>query len=516
MVHGLLAEQVRQVGVMKAIGASTRQIAALYLGEVSILAVASMAVGIPIGLLVGRSYAEFSAGILNVDVMDSPFPWRALAGVIAVGLFLPLLVALGPIHRASRVTVQQALNDDVGPRPFGARRFERWLGRIAWLPRPLLLSLRTMFLRRGRLALAVGTLAVGGAVFMSALNVSGAWNQAVSEDFRGRRYDLTIALGRPYPIATLEAVFAAVPGVARAEYWPGARPYLIGTSGVAGHTVTLLGLDPGSALLRLPLVAGRWLQAGDPTGVVINQAVTTRSPGLKVGGVVQLRLEGRTLAFPVVGLVKELAPTPVIYAPVAAVLEATGQPGDLARTVRIVTTAHYESAQREVAGVLEGEFQKKGIEVSGIVRTLDARKAILDHLVIVMAVLTMASVVVVFVGGLGLTSTLTLSVIQRTREIGILSAIGGTPRTIARHIWFEAVLMGLMSWVVAVLLAAPVSSLLETVTGRIFFKAPLDFFVSIGAAAIWLVLVVVLASLSSYYPARRAARLTVREALAHA
>jgi len=146
---------------------------------------------------------------------------------------------------------------------------------------------------------------------------------------------------------------------------------------------------------------------------------------------------------------------------------------------------------------------------------LDMRQAILDHLVIILGTITLATVLVVIVGALGLASTLTLSVVQRTREIGVLGAIGATPGTIASHVWVEGLVIGLLSWVAANVLAAPVTWALETVCGRIFFQAPLDFSMSPAASGLWLVLVVVLATLGSAYPALRAARLTVREALAH-
>ena len=146
-------------------------------------------------------------------------------------------------------------------------------------------------------------------------------------------------------------------------------------------------------------------------------------------------------------------------------------------------------------------------------RLLDARQGILDHLVIIFTVLTMASVIVVIVGALGLTSTLTLNVVQRTREIGVLSAIGATPTTISRHVWFEGVAIGVLSWALACGVAAPISAVLEAVVGDIFFKAPLDFYLSWSAAAAWLAIVVVVGSASSFYPAWRAARLTVRQAL---
>ncbi len=280
--------------------------------------------------------------------------------------------------------------------------------------------------------------------------------------------------------------------------------------------VALVGPEPTSTLLALPLMSGRWLRAGDSTGAVVNQAVLAREPSLRVGGEVRLRVGGRTVAFPIVGVVKELAPMPVVYAPRAAVLAASAGRGEFARTVRIVTRQHDEAGQRAAARRLEQAFERAGLEVGLIQRMTDARKGILDHLVIIQSILTLASMIVVLVGALALTSTLTLSVVQRTRELGILGAIGATPGTLAGHVWFEGVLIGVMSWLLANLLAAPLAWLLETATGNIFFKAPLDFYLGPAPAAVWLGLVLVLASLSSVYPAWRASRLTVREALAYA
>jgi putative ABC transport system permease protein len=205
-----------------------------------------------------------------------------------------------------------------------------------------------------------------------------------------------------------------------------------------------------------------------------------------------------------------------VYVPRPEVLAATGQSGSMARSMRIVTREHDDAGQKAVAAALEGEFERQGIEVSGMTRMRDMRQGILDHLVIILSLLTAASLVVVVVGSLGLTSMLTLGVVQRTREIGILGAIGATPATIARHVWIEALLIGVLSWVAANVLSVPLSWALETTAGNIFLKTPLDFHLSPAAVGGWLALVLVLASISSFYPARRAARLTVREALSHA
>lgn len=515
MIHTLQSEQIRQVGMMKAVGGSSRQIAAIYLVHVGVLAAGALALGVPFGWIAGSAYARFAAGILNADVSRSPFPVLTLAALIVVGVVVPILAALGPVWRASRVTVREALADAAAARPVGPGRVERLLSRLQWFPRPLVLVLRATFAHRSRLALTVGMLAIAGAMFMSALNVSSGWENAANETFARRHYDLMVVFAHPQPVAELERSLATVPSVAQAAYWPSANPFLIGPSGVPGKRVGMLGVDPASTLLEPQLTAGRWLGESAADGVVINHGIRALHPSLGVGDTVAVRLDGRTLRFPVIGVVKELLPQPLIYAPQAAVLAASGQTGETTRTARIVTHEHGEAAELAAARGLESLFERSKIDIAALQRMGHTKRSILDHLVIIQVILTLAAGVVVLVGGIGLTSTLTINVIQRTREIGVMSAIGATPRTLALQVWCEALWIALMSWIVATVLAAPISYGLQVVTGRMFFRVPLDFTMSPAATAIWLLLVVVLASFASLHPARRAARLTVREAIAH-
>jgi putative ABC transport system permease protein len=358
-------------------------------------------------------------------------------------------------------------------------------------------------------------LACGGAAFMSALNVSSAWVRSVERDHATRRHDLIVQFAEAQAIARLQAVLAALPEVERVEFWTGAAPWLIGPSGVPGAAVSLVGVPDDSRLMEPRLAAGRWLTANGPDAAVVNTAVLARDPNAVVGGTVGVRLNGRTWTFPVVGVAKELAPMAAIYVPRRVVLAANGQDPSLARSARVVARRHDDAGQRAAAAAIEAAMEREGIEVAALHRTLDMKQGILDHLVIIMAILTMAATVVVFVGALALASTVALAVVQRTREFGVLGAIGATPGTIAWHVWIEAVTIGLLSWVLAFAIAAPVTAVLEAVCGRIFFRAPLDFHMAPSAAFLWLGVVLVIATVASLMPARRAARMPVRQALAH-
>ena len=121
MIHALLVEQLRQAAVMKTLGASTRQIASLYLGQVSILAVAALAIGIPLGISAGRAYARFCASMLNATITNAMPPLWVIAAEVVAGICVPLLVALGPVWRVSRISIHEAFSNGVGLRAFGTR-----------------------------------------------------------------------------------------------------------------------------------------------------------------------------------------------------------------------------------------------------------------------------------------------------------------------------------------------------------------------------------------------------------
>ncbi len=437
-----------------------------------------------------------------------------LAAEIVAGLAIPLLVALGPVRRAARLGVRAALADDATPSASSAALRAGRL--VARLPRPLGLPLRAILDRPARLAVPVLMLGLGGATLMAALDVEAAWRGAVDRDFAGRRFDLLVAFADAQPVDAVRRVLASVPGVARVECWAGAAGWIVTKDGVPGGAVTLAGPESGSPLLAPRLLAGRWLAPADSNAAVVNQAVVRLDPRIAVGRDVTLRVGERNVSFRVVGISGELLPMPLVYAPRPAVVAASQRPGDLTRSAHVVLARHGKDAELAAAPGIEAACTTAGMEVAALQRMADGKQGLLDHLVIIFSVVTLSAAVVVFVAGLALASTLGLRIVQRTREIGILGAIGATPRAIAGQVGLEAAVIGLIGWLTGVLLSLPVSALLEAATGNIFFRAPLPFTVAPGAALAWLGVVLVLVAAGALLPMRRAARLPLREALAHA
>jgi putative ABC transport system permease protein len=122
---------------------------------------------------------------------------------------------------------------------------------------------------------------------------------------------------------------------------------------------------------------------------------------------------------------------------------------------------------------------------------------------------------IAIVGGLGLMGTMSINVIERTREIGVMRAVGASDGSVIQVFVVEGIFIGLLSWMVGVVLALPIGKLLSDAVGVAFLEAPLSYTFSTKGTLLWLAIVVVLASLASILPAWNASRLSVREVLAY-
>jgi len=258
------------------------------------------------------------------------------------------------------------------------------------------------------------------------------------------------------------------------------------------------------------LRSGRWLDGSGTGEVVLNQAAQTRLGDPLVGDDVVLSMEGTVERWTVVGIVDEVGGGAAAYVPTGALDAALGGSG-LATGVRIVAP---DDARGTIEAV-ERAIGAAGITLASTVPTAELETAIDQHVVVFIAVLIALAVLMAIIGVLGLASAMTISVTERTREFGVMKAIGASPRLIRGLVVSEGVITGLVGLVVAVVLAVPVSMVVGSTLGRLAFNLPLPLVISGEAIAFWAVVAVVGAAAASLTAAARSARLTVRESLSH-
>jgi putative ABC transport system permease protein len=521
VLASILARQVREIGVMKAIGARNGQLAGMYAVLMLALGVLALAAGLPPGILAARRLAGAIADTMNFTVTSAAIPLHAYAIVIGAGMLVPLLVALPTIVRASRITVREALGSFGASAARGPGRLDRAMTRLGGVGLPAMLAIRNTFRRRGRLVLALAMLAAGGGVFMTALNARAGW-YAIAERIKTDRPDhAELLLNQPVAPSRIAGVLRAVEGVQVFELWGYQLTALAHRAGIdvmrtypdRGHgSFALFGVPPQTAMIRFPVIAGRWLAAGDIDAVVLSSRILRELPGARIGDPVLLSVDGRPTPWRLVGIVQETGGGGA-YVSADGYARATGL-AESGRAIRLITSGRNAEERGRVIQAVERALDAAGI---GVGRSMPLDRlyiALVGHIEIPATMAIAASLVLVLVGGLGLAAMMTINVLERTREIGVMKAIGATPATVVTIIAGEGLFIGAASWVLAVLVSLPLTRLLG-LAGRAFHGATLPFTISLAAAAIWLALVFAIALAASAAPALRAARLVVREALAY-
>lgn len=515
VMAALVAKQVRQIGIMKAVGASTIQVAGIYLGYVFILAVVAILIAVPIGSLTARFFASFAAEQLNLEVVSRAIPSYVFVLEAALGLSIPLVGAFIPVLRAARVPARETIQSVGLQSPSG-----RWVGQrlIERLPfdRTMILSLRNTLRRPVRLSLTLGALALGGAVLMTALNVYGSLVRAVDDALAARGGDVDVLLHRPARAEELVSRALSIPGVRVAEAWGYALAAIELPRSQSGQMVgterfNLLAPPADTRLFHLPLAEGRLPRPNESGAVAINGGLRDREPGLRLGAGSELTLlvDGRRTSVRVVGVIAEVG-VPTVYTNTPTMERIIGASG-VAAALRITTDAE---ARSRVAAQLENVLANAGLFPT-VMMTRDAvRQAMTDHFLILLAILIVAALSAIVVGGLGLATSMSLNVLERSREIGVMRAIGATPRTVLRVLLVEGVAVAMVSVVLAVLVSLPLSAAVGRVIGDVGLHVKLPFVVSSLGIAGWVCLAAIITTLACFLPAVSALRLSVRDVLA--
>jgi putative ABC transport system permease protein len=232
----------------------------------------------------------------------------------------------------------------------------------------------------------------------------------------------------------------------------------------------------------------------------------------RAGDAITLRINGSNRQVRIVGVVTEMMASPTVYANKGYVDSILGQTG-FSRSVAVRGVAHDRSSVASLVSRLELAFGARGIPVASSTLLLEFQLAVREHFAVIAAMLAIMALLVVIVGVLGLSSAMGINVLERTRELGILRAIGAPGGSVIMIVVIEGVLIGVASWVLAILASWPVSAFIAERIGLLFFEAPLRFAVSIPGIFGWLVIVVVCSALSSYVPSANAARVPIRETL---
>ncbi len=513
-LSALLSQHLRPIGVMKLVGGRRQQIFTLYIVLILAYCLIALAIAIPLGAQGAYALAAFIAGKMNFNLLGYRLVPLALGIQVIVGLAVPILVGLAPVLNGSRISVQRALSNDLTldpatakPSPVSARPTlqARLAGALArrgiHLPRPLLMSIRNTFRRKRRLALTLFTLTMGGAIFIAVFNVRVSLHEYIGEIGKYFLADVTIDFDRAYRLSEIEMVARQVPGVADVEGWAFAGAEVLFPDDSVAENLTILAppaeLEAGLPHPRCRPVAEARRSSRHRRQRIDPRAVPRTQPGrqpppedqrrnraLGSRRPVQVHRPGRNVRVRDVRIHLRADRHPQSFVVVPR--------GDL---------DHAPARQEAMSELLDAHFRAQGYKVRETRTGLSTLRTASESLDILVTFLLIMALLTASVGSMGLAGAMGMNVLERTREIGIMRSIGATDREILRLVVVEGVVIGGLSWILAVLLSFPITVLLSSILSLAIFRSPIDVKFTLEGFGLWLLIVLALSGVASVLPA---------------
>ena len=444
----LVAEQTSEIGVMKAVGGRRRQIAAVYLKTALLLGGLGTVAGIVLGAVLGAVLAyvltRFLGSALFAVGVGFGVAWPIVLASALVGLLGPPLAALPAIRRAVRVPVRDAL-EATGSAAGGQDAGDRLLRRIRFLPCPAQIGLRSVGRRRRRslstslvIALAVGTvLAVLGMGTAVANASRGSWGDH-GEDFKivpvgGRLLDTRAA-----------ALIRATPGVGVVE------PMFTTDVKLAGRDARIWVVQQAT-MFRYWLAAGRWFTPGEEQArahVAIVESAIANATGTRLGSSISVQTASGPASFRVIGISPQQQENgTALFVPLTTIhVIMTSRPAD-ANEYWVQTTSHDHAFIDRTTTRVEDTLTAHGYDVNSEIVYVKLANEIASNRTSTTS-LAAVGLLVVAISMAGLANALTMSVLERTREIGILRSIGARARDIRRIFATETLTLAAAGWLI--------------------------------------------------------------------
>ncbi|HET6810152.1 MAG TPA: FtsX-like permease family protein [Acidimicrobiales bacterium] len=508
-IRTLVAEQSREIGVMRCVGASGRDVRNSYLRTAALVgglgSIVGAALGIGLTYALVKLFARMVYGISPSFAVD----WPIVAIGAVAGLGGVLLTAWPTLHRVLRVPVHDALAAEGLAAGFGGGRFDRLILHAGGLPSPIRIGVRNIARQKGRSATTVVQVALAVGTLLGLLSLALAVSRVTDQSWNVLDYDITLSAqpgGSLYTPAVVDEV-GAQPGVAGVEAADWSQ------TTYRGETLYALGVH-ADTFIREPLAGGRWLSARDEASaapVAVVGASAARRWQLQPGSRVTLRTSAGPATFTVVGIGASQANNGFnLYTTLPALQRITGHAGTAnSLFIRVTDTDHHAvdamAVRLEALVARSGHPSRSQVLYAG--RATD--KATSGSMMVIVEGI---GLLIVAISMLGLVNAITMSIIERTREIGVLRCLGARARDLRRIFRTETVTLALCGFVVAVpigwLIAKALQWLVLHVAGG---QLPAPY--TLGNLGIALLGTVVLAVLVVIAPLRRATRMHPGDAI---
>ena len=513
------AQRTRESALLRAVGATRRQVLGAALAETALLAAVASLAGLLGGIAIASALkAMFDAFGFALPAGGLEVGLASALIALAAGIAVTLLAGLAPALAAARVAPLAALRDaalegEGGRRPAWRRPFAKLVGGATALvaaPLPRLRGTVGALARRNatrnprRTARAASALVVGVTV-VTAITVVGASLQRSLDDGAARSFrgDLVVSGGQFDDASLAPALARELAGLPQVAVAAGLGQ---GAARVGGENGTVAAADPA----QLARVVDLDVQEGALTALGRDRIAVSREEaderGWRIGSAVPIVFpDGARATLRVGAVYGDDGIVGDLLLPRAAWAPHTTQEADRSVFVALAPGVSERAGDAAVTGVAA---RWGGPEVQSRQEYVDAAG---DGVQMVLSIVYVLLALAVVIALLGIANTLALATHERTRELGLLRAVGQTRGQLRAMVRWEAVAIALLGTLGGLALGIPLAFLLTRLGSAVGIET---FALPLARLAVVLVVGGLAGVLAGVRPARRAARLDVLRAIA--
>lgn len=513
LLSTILSSQIRQIGILKSIGAKTEKIFLAYMLVIFSLVLVNIAVSIPLALFVGGNLANIFLKLGNMDLTVKGIPGHLIALYSSMSLIVPIIIAILPIRRGVRISVKEALaNYGTTQSNTAESKLLSWSRKTKIFSSTVLLSIRNAARSKSRFYLNLVSLTLGGALFIAAIMSIISMRYTIAKDIETFKYDYQISTSNTVEDAKLSQIIKEFPEVKEFENWGNSSGKIKYQDGKIGNIYTIMAPSSDNRTFEPVMMEGRWLSEGDSNEIVIGHQFYSNESEYKFGDTITLQIGEKEQQFKIVGTIKELG-SPTIYVNMSG-FEKLIPDANKKNSIKLILQSGV--CQKDaVYQKVEDRLKENGVIVFQAESIADLLGVLESHGLLVVVFFLVIAIMILIVSGFGLASTMSVQVSERTKEIGILKAIGASNKQMKRMVVAESIFICIVSWIISIVFGILLGAFIAIAIGNVMVGTALDvdYISSYIPVLIWLALTVFIGYWSSRTAARKAGRMTVKDAL---
>ena len=513
LVKSIMVNQIKQIGILKSVGASQLQVFEIYIFMLLVIGAISGVFAIPLSIKSGSAFAYFVAGKLNFDILTTTVPLRIYIYLMLASLLLPALLTISILVKGTGISVKEALSDYGISQNTGGREFS-FLKNIH-LPDQMKLAIRNSQRNMSRLMVTIFAMAFGVAIFSTGFNVRQSLWELLNSYKEEMRYDVQVVLNNPVAKDAALQTFKSLNNVSVVETWLGGRGEIqskvISTDNGAG----IVALPRNSELLKLKIREGRWLASSNDFEIVLNQQALSLYKNPAIGSTINITVRNTNIKAKVVGVTQQFE-RPKIYVDINQ-YDSLLNPNHNVNTITFVAKNNDYKEVIALKKEIEKAIEPSNLDIAYVMSQAERVKIIYDHLDIILSTIILLSFLVLVVSAIGMASATGINIWERTREIGVMRSIGATPKKIYSIFVTEGMITCMISILVGLVFSYPLSLLAAVFFGDLMLgkDAKLEYAFSISGFLITIVVTLLFGWLASRIPANSAIKVSTHKALSY-